>query len=128
MCTQFCNFTKISSFFKLFGNSWGNSYIQFVVIMIWFCLKKFQSTLWGVLVLLKLVVVDFYPNQFWGLPKLPSFHKTLKSISVCKPWKYCTNASSNHGLPLNYQLKKCYSILNHCEWYFIELSKRSGVL
>ena len=34
VCTQFRDFTKISSFFKSFGNSWGNSYIQFVVIMI----------------------------------------------------------------------------------------------
>ena len=33
-CTQFRDFTIISSFFKLFDNSWGNSYIQLVVIMI----------------------------------------------------------------------------------------------
>ena len=32
--TQFRDFTKISSFFKSFDNSWGNAYIQFVVIMI----------------------------------------------------------------------------------------------
>ena len=34
VCTQFRDFTKILSFFKLFDNSWGNSYFQFVVIMI----------------------------------------------------------------------------------------------
>ena len=59
-----------------------------------------------VAVLLKLVVFNlfwksdyelgFYSNQFWGLPKLSCFHKTLKSISVCKSWNYCTSASSNH--------------------------------
>ena len=32
--TQFRNFTEVSSFFKLFDNSWGNLYIQFVVMMI----------------------------------------------------------------------------------------------
>ena len=34
VCTQFRDFTKISLFFKSFYNSWGNSYIQFVVILI----------------------------------------------------------------------------------------------
>ena len=32
--TQFRDFSKISSFFKLFDNSWDILYIQFVVIMI----------------------------------------------------------------------------------------------
>ena len=34
VCTQFRDFTKISPFFKSFDNFWGNSYSQFVVIMI----------------------------------------------------------------------------------------------
>ena len=34
VCTLFRDFTKISSCFKSFDNSRGNSYIQFVVIMI----------------------------------------------------------------------------------------------
>ena len=87
--------------------------------------KKSRSILWVVVVLMKLVVLNlcwksdyelgFYSNQFWGLPKLPCFHKTLKSISVRKSWNYCPSASSNHDLPLNHRLKKCYSISNHCE-------------
>ena len=32
--TQFRDFTKIFSFSKPFDNSWSNSYIQFVAIMI----------------------------------------------------------------------------------------------
>ena len=34
LCTQFRDFTKIFSFSKSFDNSCGNSYIQFLVIMI----------------------------------------------------------------------------------------------
>ena len=68
--------------------------------------------------------LGFYLNQFWDLPKLLCFHKTLESISVCKSWNYC----SNHDLPLNHQLQKCYSISNHCEWNFIRLGKWSVVL
>ena len=64
--------------------------------------------MWGVVVLLKLAVfklkkswkseheLQFYLNESSGLPKLPCFHKTLKSISVCKYWNYCTSTSSNH--------------------------------
>ena len=33
VCTQFRDFTKISSFSRSFDNSWGTSYIQFIVIM-----------------------------------------------------------------------------------------------
>ena len=34
VCPQFCDFTKLFSYSKSFGNSWGNSYIQFVVIIL----------------------------------------------------------------------------------------------
>ena len=63
--------------------------------------------------------LGFYSNQFWGLPKLTCFHKTLKSISVRKSWNYCTSASSNHDLLLNHHLKKCHSFSNHYKWNFI---------
>ena len=34
VCTQFRDLTKLFSYSKSFGNSWGNSYIQFVVIIL----------------------------------------------------------------------------------------------
>ena len=37
VCSQFRDFTKIFSFSKSFGHSWGNWYILFVVIMIEYC-------------------------------------------------------------------------------------------
>ena len=92
--------------------------------------QRSQITLWGVILLLKFLVLKlilkkwlqarlFYSNQFWGLPKLLCFYKTLKSISVCRSWNNYTSASSNYDLPFNHQLKKCHCISNHCEWDFI---------
>ena len=34
VCTQFRDLTKLFSYSKSFGNYWGNSYIQFVVIIL----------------------------------------------------------------------------------------------
>ena len=39
------------------------------------------------------------------------FHKTLKSISVRKSCNCCTNASIDHDLPLNHQLRTIVSAI-----------------
>ena len=92
--------------------------------------KKRQIILWEVVVVLKLAVfklekcwkseheLRFYLNQSSGLPKLPCFHKTLKSISVCKSWNYCT--SSNYDSHLVIIISKFLSsLVNNLGFYKI---------
>ena len=47
--------------------------------------------------------LGFYSNQFWGLPKLTCFHKTLKSISLRKSWNYCNSMSREGWLGTGYK-------------------------
>ena len=86
--------------------------------------------MWEVVVLLKLAVfklekcwkseheLRFYLNQSSGLPKLSCFHKTLKSIFVCKSWNYCTSASSNYDSHLVIIISKFLSsLVNNLGFY-----------
>ena len=86
--------------------------------------------MWEVVVLLKLAVfklekcwkseheLRFYLNQSSGLPKFPCFHKTLKSIFVCKSWNYCTSASSNYDSHLVIIISKFLSsLVNNLGFY-----------